>query len=383
MHPLGRLTPSATRLRRQYIHVFAAAACVGPFLSYVLADLAWTPREIGYATAALTTGAVITAPLWGRLDDAWRGGAARLGLVATSVTAVGLVLALAGSSRWFTWAAVALFGAASGSLEALLTTRALREAGAATRLGAIRAAGSVGWIVGLGAGALLLTVTHQPVLVFLIAAAAAMSAPRRRGGNGSMGGRPRAQFPVRAVLGVLSITFPVPLCMAVLVFFTAGWAYTDLGAGPLLAVGPLALAAALELPALVLTDRLRRAVSSETLAALAFPPLAAAALALALVPGQLTLFAVQPLVALSFALWFVAQSRLVAERSPSGALASAQTLVSAIGRGAAGPLAGIAGGAIAAAGGYRSLFFTMAALCALGGLRAAVARRHTPITAGG
>ena len=87
------------------------------------------------------------------------------------------------------------------------------------------------------------------------------------------------------------------------------------------------------------------------------------------------LFAVQPLVAMSFTLWFVGQSRLMAERVAPCQLASGLTLLSTLGRGVAGPLAGIAGGAIAAAGGYGALFSTMSLVCLLGLLGALLALR--------
>lgn len=365
------------RLRRQYLHAFAASACVGPFLSYVLADLGWTAREIGYASAVLTASAVVTAPAWGWLDDVWQGAAARVSLVATAATSVLLAISVSELGVTASLCAVALLGSCSGSLEALLTTRTLRDARTASKLGSTRSLGSVGWIVGLGLGGALLTVTDLPGLVFLVAGAAAISAPapRRQTAAGETSKaiqRRSGPPPFRAVLGVLSVTFPLPLCTAALVFFTAGWAHSDLGAGPLVAVGPLALSAALELPAFLAVDRFGRTVPSGWLCALAFPPLGVAALTLALFPGGAVLFAVQPLVAISFTLWFVGQSRMMAERVPMHQLASALTLVSTLGRGVAGPLAGIAGGAIAAAGGYSALFLTMAGLCVLGFLRALV-----------
>lgn len=363
------------RLRRQYLHAFVAAACVGPFLSYVLTDVGWTPGQIGYATAVLTASAVITAPAWGWADDALRGGAARLSLITTSVGATLLTVSVLELGMAATLASVAVLGSASGSLEALLTTHTLRDPRTAAKLGATRSLGSVGWILGLFLGGALLTVTGHAALVFLLAGVAALTAPtppRRqraqevRGEDGEKG----PLLPLREVLFVLSITFPLPLCTAALTFFTAGWARDDLGAGPMIAVGPLALSAALELPAFLVIDRLARRVSSGWLCALAFPPVGLAALTLSLVPSRGVLFAVQPLVAISFTLWFVGQSRLMAERVPVGQLASALTLLSTLGRGIAGPLAGIAGGALAAAGGYSALFLAMAGICALGFLRA-------------
>jgi hypothetical protein len=167
--------------------------------------------------------------------------------------------------------------------------------------------------------------------------------------------------------------------MSALITFTAGWAHTELDAGPLMSVGPLAFSAALELPAFALVDRVGARLRSELLAALAFPPLGVAAVALALAPGRATLFAVQPLVATTFALLFVAQSRLTAERSTAATMASAQAVVSAVGRAGAATLAGLAGGAIATVGGYPRLFLTMAGICLLGGLRAALAGRSDPL----
>ena len=371
------------RLRRQYLHAFVSAACVGPFLSYVLADLGWTPREIGYATAMLTTSAVVTAPLWGWLDDVMHGGAARISLVTTAVGSMLLSGSLLFLGTFAALASIALLGSASGSIEALLTSRTLKDPRTAARLGTTRSLGSLGWILGLGLGGVLLTFTPYSALVFAVAGVAALSAPTppraprqkaTRGAEVSLRPRP----PLAAVASVLSVTLPLPLCTAALIFFTAGWAREDLGAGPLVAVGPLAFSAALELPAFVLIDRFARRLSASWLCALAFPPLAVATLLLGLVPGRGVLFAVQPLVAASFTFWFVGQSRLMAERVRPEQLASGLTLLSTVGRGIAGPVAGIAGGAIAAAGGYSALFFTMAGICSLGFLRALVPAVMTP-----
>jgi MFS family permease len=369
--------PQAGRLRLQYLHAFVSAACIGPFLSYVLSDAGWSPREIGYATAVFTASAVATAPLWGFLDDLLHGGAARLSLLCAALASVVLTVSV---TRWgigATLASVALMGCSSGSIEALLTSRALRDPRTAARLGATRALGSAGWVLGLGLGGVLLTLTSRSALVFLLAGLAALTAPRPAGGLAPAGpgraGIGQARPPLRAVLGVLSITFPLPLCTAALVYFTAGWARQDLGAGPLVAVLPLAFSAALELPAFAAVDRLARRLAPRWLCALAFPPIGTAVLVLALLPGRGTLFAVQPLVAMSFTLWFVGQSRLLAERVPAHRLASGLTLVSTLGRGVAGPLAGTVGGAIAAAGGYPALFLSMAGVCLLGFLRALVA----------
>jgi predicted MFS family arabinose efflux permease len=139
-------------------------------------------------------------------------------------------------------------------------------------------------------------------------------------------------------------------------------------------VAPLALSAALELPAFVLVDRLAGRLSPRLLAGSAYAPFGLACLGLSLHPTRAMLFSGQPLVALSFALWFVGQSRLMAQRVDRAQLASALTLVSTLGRGVAGPLSGIVGGALASAAGYPTLFAAMAALSVLGLARALLLR---------
>jgi MFS family permease len=144
--------------------------------------------------------------------------------------------------------------------------------------------------------------------------------------------------------------------MSTLVQFTAGWAHQELSAGPFLALAPIALSAALELPVFPWVDRLVHRRPPLLAAVLAGPPLALATALLTLAPSSVTMLAVQPLIAVSFGLWFVGQSRLLAASVPAGQQASAQTLGSALSGGAAGLLAGVVGGQLADSVGYRGLF---------------------------
>lgn len=387
--PAVQALSPARRLRRQYLHVFAAAACVGPFLSFVLAGQGWPPSHIGVTAALLTAGGVVTAPWWGRLDDRHPGRAARVSLLAATGAAVLLAVALQTSEVPLVWAGALLLGAASGSLDPLLTSAALRDAGTAAALGRIRSAGSVGWILGLAAGGAVLTFAPESAAVVLVAALATLTAPRPKAHPGDAtpephptthpdhAARPHPHGPAwrRAVL-VLSLTLPIPITTSAFVYFTAGWARSELGAGPLLAVAPLALAAALELPAFVLVDRFARRLRPIDLVLLAYPPLIVAAALVALIPELVTLLAVQVLVAVAFALWFVGQSRLIAEMSPPGQMASGQALIANLSRGIAGPLAGLAGGVLATGLGYTGMFATLAALAIAGALRVTLVRRR-------
>jgi PPP family 3-phenylpropionic acid transporter len=382
----------AGRMRRQYLHVFAAAACIVPFLSYVLTDLSWTPREIGTATAVLAISGIVTAPAWGWLDDEFPGVAPRAALAATAAAALLVAVAVGAPQHWPMLVAVGIFGASSSSLEALLTTGALRGERTAARIGAVRAAGSAGWVLGLGLGATAITVAkHQPAWLFVVAAAAVVTAPRpaRRSQLGRVGlsnyvrkrkfesptSGTRAGWPLRPVLGVLSLTLPVPLAVSTLVQFTAGWAHSDLGAGPYAAVAPIALSAALELPAFVVVDRFARGRSSVLVVTAAMPPIALALGILAAFPHGATLVLVQPLVATAFALWFVGQSRLISERVAPERLASAQTLGAVLSRGVSAPTAGVLGGALATVAGYPALFATVAGIACLGLARGLVELR--------
>jgi MFS family permease len=168
------------------------------------------------------------------------------------------------------------------------------------------------------------------------------------------------------VLAVLVVTWPVAFALEPMVQLSAGWAHADLRAGAFVASAPLAIAAALELPAFPLADRLADRYSARTVALLGLPPLAVSWLVLALWPGRIALFAVQPLVALTFALWFVGQAKLLAAGVSSARLAAAQTLGSLLSLGVIGPAATVVGGLVAQQAGYRSMFVVMALIAALG-----------------
>jgi hypothetical protein len=275
---------------------------------------------------------------------------------------------------------MALFGAAAGPLDALLTTRILESGVHGRRLGQMRAFGSLGWVLGLAiaASALVLWPEHAG-FVPLAAALLAITAPRRWAGRRVVADSEHLdatapdplpvrlpRLPVREVLSVLAFTFPAAFVISALVQFTAGWAHQDLAAGPFLALAPIALAAALELPAFPWVDRLAHRLTPLSLVVLASPPLALATISLALFPSSLVMILVQPLVAASVALWVVGQSRMLLEAVHLSRQASAQTLGSALSTGCAGLLAGVVGGHIADAAGYRGLFATLAAVALFG-----------------
>jgi MFS family permease len=362
---------------RLYLHLYVAAACVLPVASYILSTFGWRAGDIGVGTALIGIAGTVSSPFWGRLDDrtSW---APRAAILGCAVAAVVTGVTLGRLPHWVTWAALAAFGASEGPLDALLTTRVLADRSLAARLGRLRSLGSLGWVLGLAVAASLLTVWPQhSEWVLLAAAGAAVTAPRswgRRAAHDDLlpaapaaGGRL-----VRPVVGVLALTVATPIAMSALIQFTAGWAHQALDAGPFLALAPIALSAALELPVFPWVDRLAHGRPALLLAALAGPPLAISTGLLALAPSRVTMLAVQPLVAVSFCLWYIGQSRMLSESVPADRQASAQTLGSAASSGVASLLAGVAGGQLANAVGYGGLFGALAAVSLAGSALGAV-----------
>lgn len=365
------------RIRRQYLHVFAAAACVGPFLSYILANNGWGPSSIGIAAALLTAGGVVTAPLWGKIEDHHPGRAASWSLIAATGAAITLSACVTVDDKLVVFVAAFLFGATSGSLEPLFTSATLKDPRAAPFLGRVRSAGSIGWIIGLGIGGLALSIFPEGGIVLVLAAVALISAPQPRTRRPAAPASVSIAGPVpwRAIVLTLSVTLPIPIATSSFVYFTAGWAGTELGVGPLLAVLPLALAAALELPAFRIADRLATRLAPLDLVLWAYPPIILSAALVALVPGLVTLILVQVVVAVGFTLWYVGQSRLLAQLAPPEQMASAQTVAANLGRGIAGPIAGLLGGLFASAFGYAGMFGAIAVIGVLGAVRVIAARQ--------
>jgi MFS family permease len=363
---------SAPRFARLYLHLFGFAACVLPVTSFVLSASGWRPADIGIATALTGVAGTVSAPVWGRLDDR-TDGAFRAAVLVCVAAATAAALTLDRFPHAVTWATLALFGAGEGPLDALLTTRVLASGLHRARLGRVRSFGSLGWVLGLALAAGVLTVwPEHPGWVWLAAAAVAVTSPsagsRRPATAAAPVGSPRdgARLPLRRVLAVVAVVFPTSAAMSALVQFTAGWAHTELSAGPFLALAPIALSAALELPVFPWVDRLAARWSPLAVTVLAGPPLAGATLLLAVAPSSATMLAVQPLIAVSFALGFVGQSRLVAQAVPAARQGSAQTLASALTLGLAGLVAGVVGGRLADALGYGGLFAWLA-VAAVGG----------------
>jgi len=245
------------------------------------------------------------------------------------------------------------------------------------RLGRVRASGSLGWVLGLALAATVLTLwPAHAEWVWIAAAVTAVAAPASWGTRDRTGedaalepGTPsltRPRPPLRAVLGVLVVAFPTSMALSVLVQFTAGWAHQQLSAGPFLALSPIALSAALELPVFPLVDRLVGRLSPLLITVLAAPPLAVAVAVLALAPSSGSMLGVQPLIALSFSLMFVGQSRMLSAAAPADRQASAQTLGSALINGGGQLLGGIVGGRLADAFGYGGLFGSLVALTVAG-----------------
>ena len=259
-HARSPVTPkSPTRFARLYLHLFVAAACVMPVASYVLATFGWRPGDIGIGTAVVGIAGTLSSPFWGRLDDrtTWAPRAAVL-LAAGAAVASGADARPAPARRHLDRTGPVRRGRRSAR-------RPAHHPGA--RLGSARQparGGAVVRLARLGGGA-----RAGRDRAHGVAPARRMGARRRGAGHGdrtllvgpagagpadgsgsapAAGGSRRRRLPVRAVLGVLVVTFPISLTMSTLVQFTAGWAHQELSAGPFLALAPIALSPLLELP---------------------------------------------------------------------------------------------------------------------------------------
>lgn len=368
---------SQPRFARLYVHAFASAACVLPVASYVLATFRWSPADIGVGAAVLGISGTASSPFWGRLDDrtTW---APRAAVLVVAAAALAAALTLGRTPHFATWVALALFGAGEGPMDALLTTRVLSSGPHASRLGALRAFGSVGWVVGLVLAAAVLALwPGHAEWVLVVAAVTAMTSPRSWGertssstvgttAGSSSGAVARPPLPLKPIAAVLMVTLPTSIGMSALVQFSAGWARQELSAGPFLAVAPIALSALLELPVLPHVDRLARSRRPMLVAVLAGPPLTLATAILAVFPSIASILAVQGLIAISFSLLFVGQSRMLAAAVPADRQASAQTLGSALITGVGGLIAGLVGGRVADGWGYGGLMGCLSVLIALG-----------------
>jgi hypothetical protein len=351
------------RCQLYYAAAFIVAALVVPFLSWELRRQGWSATHIGEAGGIMTVTAIVAAPLWGRADDRRPGLALKLALAVTGAAAATLAAVL--DSGWQLLGVVAAFGLGSGALEPLATSNSYRILGAKAPIGQLRRAGSIGWIAGLAMAALTATIWRggpfivAAVVAFLVAGVARptrASPPDRLGASGSS---------LRSVVRLVTSTLAMPTSLFVLTLFTGVFAQRE-SDSPWGVALPLMLLALLEVPALTAAHHLHVRHGSERLLVFAHL-LASAAFAIAAARTNLIgLVAIQPLLALAFACWFVGQTSLIADLA-GRALGLSQSLAAVATKGVAGMLVGVFGGRIIDNYGFVWLFTAVSLALLIGG----------------
>jgi MFS family permease len=360
----------AAALRRRFAAAFGMAALVTPFVSFVLAGHGWRPSELGTALTLLTLAGTVGAPAWGWADARVPGLAGLLVVPATALACVALSCAvlLTPLNRTAVTIALLCFGFCSGAVESL-TTAAVARAQQMHALGSLRAAGSCGWIAGLLVGATALAagagggVFAVGALAALIAIPAAASVGRS--GLSQLPPAAPAAHAGRPLLPLLLVGLPVPVAAFTMLYFATGWVRASWGDRPFVAVLPLVLAAVLEVPFLLLADRLLRHIRPMTAVMWSLLLLAGAWTAMALHTHLLTLLIVQPAVALMTALWMVGQARAIAARATIQSVGRDLAVAAAAAKAGAAVVAGAGGGAVAARFGLSAVFAAEALLAVI------------------
>lgn len=365
---------AVTSFRRGYAAVFCVAAVIGPFVSYVLAGHGWGTAGIGTALALFTLSGTIGAPFWGWLDDRRPGRAAGLAVPATAAACLALstVTVLAPENRTVVTVVLAGVGFFSGALESLVTA-AVARARQLHALGSLRTAGSWGWIVGLVAATAALSAGLGGGVFALGAVAAGVGLPFAAllGPAARSLSVPGSALPPPTInrllplAGILLLGLPIPVATFTLMYFITGWVRTSWGSEPVIAVLPLILAAALEVPALLVADRLIRLVSPLTAIRVALFLLVLAWTGVATWPTLHMVLLVQPVVALMTACWLVGQAHAVAGSAAGATVGRDLALAAAAAKGGSAVLAGLGGGLVSQQFGIEAVFALEAALAAV------------------
>jgi MFS transporter, PPP family, 3-phenylpropionic acid transporter len=360
-----------------YFALLGALGFFWPFLAAHLSGLGLQPWEIGTVSALYPLGTLVAPPLAGLLADLLR---ARVWLLRSFSAATVLAFAafvLFGEARPVLIVAMGLFAFFRAPLapmaDAAAVEHARRHGGS---YGAVRLWGSVGFLIAALAGGLLLDRhgTRAPMLAALAALAAAAVAvwalptapPRRERGALTAAGRMLAHgdfWLFLATIALGQIAHSAYDSFFSLHLASLGWGGWFTGVA--WAVGVVA-----EIGLLAASGRLMARFGAARLLALAFAVGCARWLLLAQVRHPALILGLQPLHALSFALYYVAGVTLTREQASAETQTAAQGLFAA-----AFALGGVLGmplaGRLFERFGARAMFWTaagaagMACACAL------------------
>ncbi len=366
----GRQLSPTTRGSLYYFGLSGASATFLPFINVFYADRGLSGREIGLLAAAGPMVALLAAPLLVALADR-RGRQVQmmiLGLAGVALTTLLLPLAQPFAVLLSVVVANGLIGSTVGSIsDGTIAQMATRHQ---INYGKMRLWGSAGWV-----GMSLLGGFLWPLfglwLMFPLASllfVATMFAARLLGGDGSSAKVERQPLRLTSGAGrfwvVLICVVFISLGMTMARTFSA--IYIARLSGQTLVGLYAAVAAAIEIPAMLWTEPVLRRAGGPFTLALSCLLLGSAYVGLAVMPRPELLLLAALLEGVGVGLFLTATVRLVASWSPQGQVATYQGLLNAGSSGLAPLLAGLLGGAIFDTAGPQVVFVVSAGAVAIG-----------------
>lgn len=366
----GRQLSPTARGSLIYLGLSGASAAFIPFINVFYAERGLAGREIGLLSAAGPVVALLAAPLLVALADrrGWQVRTMIFGLAGIALTTLLLPLAQPFAVLLAVVAVNGLIGSTVGSIsDGMIAQMAIRYR---INYGKMRLWSAVGWVVMSLLGGFLWPLTGLwlmfPLASFLFVAT--MFAARLLREAGSSAKPERQPFRLTSGTGRLLV---VMICA---VFITLGMImarifsaiYIDRLSGHTMVGLYAAVAAAIEIPTMLGTERVVRRVGGPLTLALSGIFLGSAFVGLAIISRPEMLLFMALLEGIGFGLFITATVRLVADWSPGGQVATYQGLLNAGTAGLAPLLAGLLGGSIFDAAGPQTVFVVSAGAAAIG-----------------
>jgi PPP family 3-phenylpropionic acid transporter len=371
-----RAALTLTRAKVLFALAGVAEATILPFFPLLLLDRGLPASEIGLVLSAMALAGLVATPLWGLAADRRLGGEKTVVAAAGSAALLAVLLARADDTTAFVAAAI-FFSAARAPLQPLADAIALDRVRSSERgdYARMRVWMSVGWAVAVVAWGAMLQADRLSLAPYLyaatVAAVAVWAAFAMR--------RTRVSHRVReSQVGGAASVLPRLLALLVsLLLVYAAFAATfnflalriqGLGGGAFLVGVAASLQAVAEVPVMLATPRLTRAIGHAALYALGCAFFAAVFLSWAVLTDPVAISILKLVAGVGFALTYVGSVVLVDDLVPRRLRATGQGFAKAVAFGLA-PVAGTAaGGVVYGYLGPRELFLVSAAAALAGGL---------------
>ncbi|HET7079445.1 MAG TPA: MFS transporter [Chloroflexia bacterium] len=366
----GRHLSPTTRGSLFYLGISGGSAAFLPFVNVFYADRGLSGREIGLLAAAGPVVALLVAPLLTALADrrGWQQQMMILGLAGVAVTTLLIPVAQPFLVLLAVVGGIGLMGSTVGSIsDGMIAQMATRHR---INYGKMRLWGSAAWVVMSLLGGFLWP-RFGLWLMFPLASllfVATMFVARLLGEDGSSAKVERRPFRLTSGSARLWIVLicAVLMSLGMVMARTFSAIYIDRVSGQMLVGLYAAVAAAIEIPVMLWTERLLRRVGGPVTLALAGLLLGGAFIGLATIPRPELLLLAALLEGIGYALFVTAIVQLVAGWAPRGQVATYQGLLNAGSYGLAPLLAGLVGGTIFDATGPQAVFVVSAGAVALG-----------------